>query len=80
MNTAVISMRLNDSEQRLFGKAAKFYGVSVPKFIKSVARREAEDAIDIAMAAEAYARYLKDPSSFKKWEDIEAEFLPKAKR
>jgi len=75
MNSTVTSIRLNQSEAKLLGKAAKFYGLSIPKFIKLAARHEAEDAIDIAIADEAHKRYEADPSSAISWDEFKKEFL-----
>jgi uncharacterized protein (DUF1778 family) len=76
MSTAVISIRLNDEDQKLLRQAAKFHGMSIPKYTKWVARREAEDAVDIAIADAAHAEYEKDPSKFRYTiEDLEREFL-----
>jgi uncharacterized protein (DUF1778 family) len=75
MDTIVTSVRLNNSEQELFGKAAKFYGVSIPKFLKFAARREAENAIDIAIADKAHIEYEKNPTNTVGWDEFADEFL-----
>jgi uncharacterized protein (DUF1778 family) len=76
MSTAVISIRLNSEDQAILGKAAKFHGMSLPKYTKWAARRDAEDAIDLAIADAAHLEYEKNPSEFRYTvEDLEREFL-----
>ena len=71
MTTAVKSVRLNEKELKLLEEAAKFYDMSVSKFLKFSAKRQAEDALDIAIAEEILA---KDKSRIS-WNKFAGEFL-----
>jgi uncharacterized protein (DUF1778 family) len=73
MITAVKSVRLNADEMKLFENAAKFYGMSVPKFLKFSAKKQAEDVLDVAIAE----RILREDDSRITWREFEREFLKK---
>ncbi|MCL2451432.1 DUF6290 family protein [Candidatus Saccharibacteria bacterium] len=73
MTTAVKSIRLNADEMKLLETAAQFYGMSVPKFLKFSAKKQAEDALDVAIAE----KILSEDNSRISWDEFANEFLSK---
>jgi len=71
----VTSVRLNREEVELFGEAARFYGISIPQFIKLAAQREAEDVLDISIADKAHKAYENNPMDVVTWDEFADEFI-----
>lgn len=56
-----VSIRLNEDEEKLFKSYAKFHGCSLGKVLKSALLEKIEDEYDVALAEQAYKKYLNNP-------------------
>lgn len=57
---ATITVRLQDSEKKVFQEYADFYGITLSEFIKQTASQKIEDTFDEERALKAYAEYKED--------------------
>ena len=61
MNTTV---RLNETENRIFREYAAFHGITLSELIKESVWERIEDEIDLKAWDEAYEEYKKNPKTF----------------
>ena len=60
---AVVSVRMNEEESRLFMSYAKLHGLSISEAYKRALLEKIEDEFDAADLIEAAARYEKEPKT-----------------
>ena len=60
---AVISVRMNEEESRLFMSYAKLHGLSISEAYKRALLEKIEDEFDAADLIEAAARFEKEPKT-----------------
>ncbi len=64
MNTATMTIRLNESEKSLISDYAKTFGVSASEFVRTAVIERIEDELDLRDWYEAKAEYDADPVTF----------------
>lgn len=64
MNTATMTIRLNESEKSLISDYAKTFGVSASEFVRTAVIERIEDDLDLRDWYEAKAEYDADPVTF----------------
>ena len=60
---AVVSVRMNEEESRLFMSYAKLHGLSISEAYKRALLEKIEDEFDAADLIEAAARFEKEPKT-----------------
>ncbi len=60
---AVVSVRMNEEESRLFMSYAKLHGLSISEAYKRALLKKIEDEFDAADLIEAAARFEKEPKT-----------------
>lgn len=60
---AVVSVRMNEEEPRLFMSYAKLHGLSISEAYKRALLEKIEDEFDAADLIEAAARFEKEPKT-----------------
>ena len=60
---AVVSVRMNEEESRLFMSYAKLHGLSISEAYKRALLEKIEDEFDAADLIEAAARFEKEPKA-----------------
>ena len=60
---AVVSVRMNEEESRLFMSYAKLHGLSISEAYKRALLEKIEDEFDAADLVEAAARFEKEPKT-----------------
>lgn len=60
---AVVSVRMNEEESRLFMSYAKLHGLSISEAYKRALLEKIEDEFDAADLIEATARFEKEPKT-----------------
>lgn len=60
---AVVSVRMNEEESRLFMSYAKLHGLSISEAYKRALLEKIEDEFDVADLIEAAARFEKEPKT-----------------
>ena len=60
---AVVSVRMNEEESRLFMSYAKLHGLSISEAYKRALLEKIEDEFDAAALIEAAARFEKEPKT-----------------
>ena len=60
---AVVSVRMNEEESRLFMSYAKLHGLSISEAYKRALLEKIEDEFDAADLIEAAARFEKEPET-----------------
>lgn len=71
-SSQVISLRLNEKEQKQFKDFADYQGISLSELFKKSAREAIEDAMDYEIAVASYKEYQKDPVLFSPEEVLKA--------
>lgn len=70
---SVISLRLNDKEEKLLKEVADFEGLGLSSYLKKIIFERLEDEYDLKLAEEAYNRHVKNGSKTINFEDLAKE-------
>ncbi|WP_027128210.1 type II toxin-antitoxin system RelB family antitoxin [Fusobacterium perfoetens] len=67
---AVISLRLNENEEKLLREVAEFEGVGLSSYLKKIIFERLEDEYDLKLANEAYEKHMKNGGKTIKFDDL----------
>lgn len=70
---AVISLRLNDKEEKMLKDIANFEGLGLSSYLKKIIFERLEDEYDLRLAEEAYEKHIENGSQTVKFEDLAKE-------
>lgn len=70
---SVISLRLNDKEEKLLKEVADFEGIGVSSYIKKIIFERIEDEYDLKLAEEAYQKYVDSGKKSYSFSDVAKE-------
>ncbi|MCI2068622.1 MAG: DUF6290 family protein [Bacilli bacterium] len=69
-----ISIRMTDEEIKLAKDYAKLHGISLSQALKNALFEKIEDELDIQLADESYAKYLKNGKHSISAEEVEKKY------
>ncbi len=55
---SVISLRLNENEEKLLNEVAKFEGIGLSTYLKKIIFERLEDEYDLKIAEDAYEKFI----------------------
>lgn len=67
---SVISLRLNEQEEKLLKEISAFEGLGISSYIKKVIYEKLEDEYDFKMAKEAYQEYLESGKKTYSFDEV----------
>lgn len=67
---SVISLRLNEKEEKLLKEVSDFEGVGISSYIKKIIFEKLEDEYDIKLADKAYKNYIDSGMKTTSFDDL----------
>lgn len=67
---SVISLRLNENEEKLLREVAEFEGMGLSSYLKKIIFERLEDEYDLKIANEAYEKHMKNGAKTIKFDDL----------
>lgn len=67
---SVISLRLNENEEKLLKEVSEFEGLGLSSYIKKIIFEKLEDEYDIKLADRAYKKHLSNGMKTTSFDDV----------
>lgn len=67
---SVISLRLNENEEKILREIADFEGIGLSSYLKKIIFERLEDEYDLKIANEAYKKHIENGSKTVKFDDL----------
>lgn len=67
---SVISLRLNENEEKILKEVSEFEGMGISSYIKKIIFERLEDEYDIKLADRAYKNYLATDKKVTSFDDL----------
>ena len=67
---SVISLRLNENEEKILKEISEFEGMGISSYIKKIIFERLEDEYDIKLADKAYKNYLATDKKTTSFDDL----------
>lgn len=67
---SVISLRLNENEEKILREVADFEGIGLSSYLKKIIFERLEDEYDLKIANESYKKHIENGSKTVKFDDL----------
>lgn len=67
---SVISLRLNENEEKILKEVVDFEGIGLSSYLKKIIFERIEDEYDLKLANKAYENHIKNGSKTVKFDDL----------
>lgn len=67
---SIISLRLNENEEKILKEVSEFEGLGLSSYIKKIIFEKLEDEYDIKLADKAYKNYLATGKKTTSFDDV----------